>query len=80
MPKIGAKNLRTRVDAPTDANRLGEFLEIKPCNVGIAGNFSGPFLKEIVMAKICELTEKRPMKGSTIWGGKSKKSVVLGRT
>jgi large subunit ribosomal protein L28 len=45
----------------------------------MAGNFSGSFLKEIVMAKICELTGKRPMKGSIIWrSGKSKKSGGIG--
>jgi large subunit ribosomal protein L28 len=45
----------------------------------MTGNFSGSFLKEIVMAKICELTGKRPMKGSIIWrSGKSKKSGGIG--
>jgi large subunit ribosomal protein L28 len=36
-------------------------------------------IKKIVMARICELTGKRPMKGSIIWrSGKSKKSGGIG--
>ncbi len=41
--------------------------------------FSTPNLDRIVMARICELTGKRPMKGSIIWrSGKSKKSGGIG--
>src|SRR5258705_13815131 len=38
-----------------------------------------PFLDRIFMARICEMTGKRPMKGSIIWrSGKSKKSGGIG--
>jgi len=41
--------------------------------------FSTPNLERNVMARICELTGKRPMKGSIIWrSGKSKKSGGIG--
>src|SRR6267142_2523484 len=44
------------------------------------GRFFGSyFLIGIFMARICELTGKRPMKGSIIWrSGKSKKSGGIG--
>ena len=39
----------------------------------------GSLTKEFFMARICELTGKRPMKGSIIWrSGKSKKSGGIG--
>src|SRR6266542_7026507 len=45
----------------------------------MTGSFSGSFRRKCVMAKICELTGKRPMKGSIIWrSGKSKKSGGIG--
>src|SRR5258705_3631028 len=38
-----------------------------------------PFFDRIFMARICEMTGKRPMKGSIIWrSGKSKKSGGIG--
>src|SRR5436190_23726065 len=41
--------------------------------------FSTPNLDRIVMARICELTGKRPMKGSIIWrSGKPKKQGGIG--
>src|SRR6266571_1762529 len=41
--------------------------------------FSTPNLERNVMARICELTGKRPMKGSIIWrSGKPKKQGGIG--
>jgi large subunit ribosomal protein L28 len=49
----------------------------------VTGKFAGKVIscltKEFVMARICELTGKRPMKGSIIWrSGKAKKSGGIG--
>ena len=44
-----------------------------------AATLCGSLTKEKFMARICELTGKRPMKGSIIWrSGKSKKSGGIG--
>jgi large subunit ribosomal protein L28 len=44
-----------------------------------AVRFSAPFLRKNFMSRICELTGKRPIKGSIIWrSGKSKKTGGIG--
>jgi large subunit ribosomal protein L28 len=45
----------------------------------LAAIFRVPYFYEIFMARICELTGKRPMKGSIIWrSGKPKKQGGIG--
>jgi large subunit ribosomal protein L28 len=59
--------------------RHAEFPEKELVTRGFADILCGSLTKEIFMARICELTGKRPMKGSIIWrSGKSKKSGGIG--
>ena len=59
--------------------RHAEFPEKGLVTDGFADNLCGSLTKDNFMARICELTGKRPMKGSIIWrSGKSKKSGGIG--
>jgi large subunit ribosomal protein L28 len=59
--------------------RHAEFPEKGLVRGRFADTLCGSLTKEKFMARICELTGKRPMKGSIIWrSGKSKKSGGIG--
>jgi large subunit ribosomal protein L28 len=63
----------------TARQRHAEFPEKELVTRGFADILCGSLTKELFMARICELTGKRPMKGSIIWrSGKSKKSGGIG--
>jgi large subunit ribosomal protein L28 len=68
-----------REDTFYGRQRHAEFPEKGLVTTRFTAILCGSLTKEKFMARICELTGKRPMKGSIIWrSGKSKKSGGIG--
>jgi large subunit ribosomal protein L28 len=69
----------SREDTFGARQRHAEFPEKELVAAEFSGSLCGSLTKEKFMARICELTGKRPMKGSIIWrSGKAKKTGGIG--